>query len=413
MHHYFAVDNTRREFLVQRGIALNKITVLHNSVDLQRIPPRPAPLPQRPQKALAFTKTAGQIPALREVCNRLGLSFATLGHGTQQPSATPEHDLVQADLVFATGRSALEALCSGAAVVVGDARGLAGLATTANYTELRDLNFGESAFTRPLTVEAVEAEIAKYNRADAQALTAKIRQEADLERLLDKLECFYRQAISSHSRPKRQDLCDGIVDFLSEWRPFRWEESKALHEHRKRLVAYTTRHGKLEVPLWPHYHLGAEIDFRDPHSSRCFMWTGWGETEAWGAWTIGPRAELMLHFDAKPKPRLLILRALVKPFLVENHRQLNVRIWAAGRLVAQWVFHLNDSEPRWRNAPIPMPRKLPLHIAFEIDAPKSPLELGASKDSRELGLGISKLIVSDQYWGWWPGNRPTAPTATP
>ena len=107
------MPTARQVTQLDQRIPIDQVEIVHNAVDLRRIPERIAPIPDRPRRALAFTKTSGQIVTLREACNRVGLTFASLGHGTQKLSATPEHHLIRQDIVVATGRSAIEALCAG------------------------------------------------------------------------------------------------------------------------------------------------------------------------------------------------------------------------------------------------------------------------------------------------------------
>src|SRR4029077_4607630 len=56
---YVAVDEACRDRLVHtEGIDPARVVVLRHSVDLKRGPPRPRPLPDRPQRALAFGTAA-------------------------------------------------------------------------------------------------------------------------------------------------------------------------------------------------------------------------------------------------------------------------------------------------------------------------------------------------------------------
>src|SRR5882757_1829987 len=176
IYRYLPVDVTRWKYLVEdQEIPPERVEVLHNAVDLKRIPARVHPLPDRPRRLLAFTKTGAQLPAIGQACSDLGLEFGTLGHGTGRLSTQPEHELVVQDIVVGAGRAAIAALCAGAAVIVGDARGFAGLVTSANYQHFRDLNFGSDTFTQSFCAQVLKTEIGKYDRADAIAVTAKIR----------------------------------------------------------------------------------------------------------------------------------------------------------------------------------------------------------------------------------------------
>lgn len=198
IHRYLAVDEAVRDRLVQmEAIDPARVEILLNAVDLTRIPPRPRPLPKRPTLALAFTKNKAQIPILRAACAKAGIKLDILGLGADRVVAAPEEELVGYDIVFATARMALEALCAGCAVVVCDARGLAGLVTPENLPRLRDLNFGLRSLTGRVTVESITAEIGRYEASEAQAVSLQLRQAASLEDTLDRLEALYREAIAA------------------------------------------------------------------------------------------------------------------------------------------------------------------------------------------------------------------------
>ena len=139
---FVAVDENTRDYLTSSGVAPGRITVIHNAVDLRRIPSRAQPLPTAPRRALIFTKNVSHIPFVEEACRRAGIAVATLGRSVGRVVLDPERELTEHDLVFATARSALEAIASGAATVVMDARGLAGMATRANAARFRQHNYG-------------------------------------------------------------------------------------------------------------------------------------------------------------------------------------------------------------------------------------------------------------------------------
>jgi hypothetical protein len=197
---YVAVDEACRDRLVHtEGIDPNRVLILHNAVDLDRIPPRPTPLRQRPQRVVAFGKAAA-VPELRTACERLGIQFEAIG-GTGRTSTVPEQELVQYDLVFASARSALEALCCGCAVIVCDSRGVAGFVTSHNFDSLRAMNFGLRSLAEPITVDRCVQEIDRYDPDDASRVTARARVDADLGKLLDQFETLYDDVLTGARRP--------------------------------------------------------------------------------------------------------------------------------------------------------------------------------------------------------------------
>jgi len=213
IHRYLAVDDTVRDRLLQmEGIAPDRVETLYNTVDLARIPRRD-PLSPTPRRALAFTKLKAHLPYLREACRRRGLELDVLGAGADRLILDPERELIRYDLVFATARMALEALCAGCAVVVCDSRGLADLVTSANFADLRRLNFGLRSLTRPVSVDALSQAIDRYDADAAAQVAFAARRQASQGPMLDRLEAIYRDAIAA-PRPSPEEVRVGTRKFL-------------------------------------------------------------------------------------------------------------------------------------------------------------------------------------------------------
>lgn len=218
---FVAVDEACRDRLVDReGIAPERVLMLHNAVDLGRIPARSRSLNPRPGRALAFAK-ASASPEIRAACERMGIEYQALGIPAGQVSAWPEKELVNVDLVFSTARGALEALCCGCAVIVCDSRGLGGLVTSANFASFRARNFGIRSLSEPLTVERCIAEIARYDNTDAALVAEQARRECNLECLLDAFEGLYDEVLNGNRRQAINANAHemAVARFLHEYLP--------------------------------------------------------------------------------------------------------------------------------------------------------------------------------------------------
>lgn len=197
---YLAVDDLCLErLLTTPGIPPERCEVLYNFVDLQRFKQRPA-LPERPRSALIFSNyAAGQpsLEAMRNACHRAGIvQVDVVGGGSGNAVKEPAQILGNYDLVFAKARAALEAMASGCAVVVADQVGLAGMVDSDNLAELRRLNFGVRSMQRlPLDEETLLAQINRYDSQDARRVSDWIRQDADMERVVDRWLQIYTQLI--------------------------------------------------------------------------------------------------------------------------------------------------------------------------------------------------------------------------
>lgn len=219
---YAAVSETTRDRIVQtEGIAADRVRILPNAVDLDRVPERPAPLAERPTKALAFGNMRFPNPVLQTACGALGVELTGLGSGSRRVVQHPEAELVHHDLVFATGRSAIEALCCGCAVILCDDNGLGPMVTTETYAQVRRQNFALRALTRPFSAKTVTEEILRFDAKDVGQVVARIRHDADLDRYLDGIVEYYRTAIATFRAvpPTAEENWRALHDFLYDALP--------------------------------------------------------------------------------------------------------------------------------------------------------------------------------------------------
>lgn len=194
---YVTISEAVRDRLVhEEGIPPEQVVILPNAVDLCRIPVRKVALSPRPLRAACFATAKAHIPVLRSVCEQNGIAFDAIGKCGDMPSASIEEELSNYDVVFATGRSALEAACCGCAVVVCDDRGVAGMLRTSNLNAFRQLNFALRLLVYPLTHDRLQAALELYDAEDATAVSKKLREVANSDVYLDRLMEIYESAMA-------------------------------------------------------------------------------------------------------------------------------------------------------------------------------------------------------------------------
>lgn len=223
-----AVDEACRERVVlETGLAETDVAIVPNAIDLTRFPPRGA-LPAWPRTALIIAnRDASHVPALEAACAAAGIETRAIGFGVDQPSDDIGAAMAGADIVFGAARLALEAMAVGCAVVVCDARGLAGMATAEDYAAWRRFNFGWRLLTQTVTPESAAAAIAGYDAADAMALSAQARLTCGLGHAIDALEAAYEQVIAEH-RPGQIDPvreAQALSAYLQRWLPISYGNS--------------------------------------------------------------------------------------------------------------------------------------------------------------------------------------------
>ncbi|HEU4390136.1 MAG TPA: hypothetical protein VFV34_20210, partial [Blastocatellia bacterium] len=108
---------------------------------------------------------------------------------------------------FAVGRSALEALSVGNAVILCDEAGAGPMVTLAEVDKLRSLNFGIRTLRQRLDVPNVVRQIARYDSNDALKVSEHIRSVAGTDDAVDVIVSMYREVIAeSHAAVSR--MCE-------------------------------------------------------------------------------------------------------------------------------------------------------------------------------------------------------------
>lgn len=124
---------------------------------------------------------------------------------------------------------------------------------------------------------------------------------------------------------------------------------------------------------------------------------GWSTPEDWGVWSSGPLATLSLRPD-RVAPGDLHIRIEAHGFLGGRRTSRNVTVLANGRPIGTLHFDIaNAPTPQTFTAPAALLNPAgPTELAFQIENPESPRDLGLSPDGRSIGLGLEALTIS------WP-----------
>jgi len=197
---YVAVDDLCLRKLVQDfHIEESRTAVIHNWVDTNRFRLR-TQFSATAKRALVFSNYAHEgnyFKTLKETCVASGIELDGLGNGFNNSISNPEDILSNYDIVFAKGKAAMEAMASGAAVIVCDFRGLGAMVNTDNFDFFRKYNFGMYTLDREITPEMIRTEINKYDTNVARRISEKIRKEADFQNTIDQLLRCYEEVLTS------------------------------------------------------------------------------------------------------------------------------------------------------------------------------------------------------------------------
>ncbi len=254
---YVGVSTATAERLVaEHGIPPRLVHRLPNFVDTSRFLPR-GPLPARPARALLLSNQAedtGWSEIIQAACAARGVTLDIAGWRSGRPLDDPAMVLPEYDLVFARGRSALEAMAAGCAVILCDAEGLGPMVTPANLDAMADGNFGIQVLTRTHHRDHVVAEIDAYDPERTIAVAATVRQERSLDVVAPRLLGLYEQAVADATVRPTEEAAGraALVDYLA------WLHGEFPVPALKQRQAYAGTLAHLEQQLRDgHHHLTA------------------------------------------------------------------------------------------------------------------------------------------------------------
>jgi hypothetical protein len=381
---YVAVDRGVVErFSAESGIAANRVTTMLDAVDLERYPRRLRAMPERPIRALAYVKHTSHVEAIAAACAARGIRLVVAGTAAGKQLDAPEDILPFYDLVFASGLGALEAMASGCAVIVCDARGLAGFVTPAAFERWRPFNFGVRTLTRRVTERALTAEIDAYDPADAAAVTTIVRRSAGLDGLVLRYVALYRECIAEAAAGRDRGGDDlALAYHLQTWGP-RVGPGWPWMTERAHLLS------ELDVALGrpPRLLPGDDLALDENLPRSVEFVRGFGPIED-GIWTEGEDAMLVMRVEAFGQPVDLTL--LVEAYVRREHPTLEVEVSVNGAATATWSFE-HPHHVGWRKLRVEPPLSGIVVLEFAIHSPSSPRDLGLSADTRQLGISLKRI----------------------
>ena len=203
---YVAVDyNCKERYCLENGFEDDDIEIIYNWVNLSRFKLRKT-ISATPRKALAFSNYMSQtniFPSIKEACLSQNIEIELIGSGNGNATTTPENILGQYDIVFGKAKAAIEAMATGAAVIVCDFRGLAKIVTPENMLHYRKYNFGMKLMTNKIQTDLIIHEIKKYDPENILKVSNFIRKEADFLSIVSQLENTYSRVIVEYDNNKR------------------------------------------------------------------------------------------------------------------------------------------------------------------------------------------------------------------
>jgi hypothetical protein len=214
------------------------VAIVPNALDTQRFQQR-LPLPERPARALVLATSAhrSDVVPIATVCHEQGIELELVGGGFGTETRRPEEVMDRADIVFASGRSALEAMGTGCAVIVWHPTGMGGLVTAGNVDQLRGVNFGVASYVQANDEASIRQALAAYDAADAERVSVRVRSTQSLTAVVDRLELELRAAIDAGPCANVEEDRRWLTDWIAGLSFDRLQAQWRLYDSERRAAA--------------------------------------------------------------------------------------------------------------------------------------------------------------------------------
>ncbi len=219
LRYFTTSENLRERIAMENGIDYSRIEVIKSYVDLNRFRKREKTLPASPKSALVFSRgfASGEAQRpIREACERLKIEVTFAGYDVGEPVTAPEKVLPQYDIVFATGRSAMEAVACGCGLILADGIRSGPLITPDSLEGARNANFCLPLTLGRTTPERIGHALAQYDPVKCNETSEKLRAEIGMEKVMEKLISAYDQVREEFTslRSSPQEESEAMGNYL-------------------------------------------------------------------------------------------------------------------------------------------------------------------------------------------------------
>jgi glycosyltransferase involved in cell wall biosynthesis len=136
------------------------------------------------------------------------------------------------------------------------------------------------------------------------------------------------------------------------------------------------------------------LDFSANGNGAFFLGAGWSSLEHWGVWSLGTRSELTLALPVNFRGSLSIQ---LTGFVFLPPRSMGMRVTLGSRVLLDRQITATQARVDVELAPLAVDGSdsaRTLEIAIAIDRAATPVEAGVSPDSRPVGFGLERVVIS-------------------
>ena len=226
---YIAVSQKLAAYIATKhNLSDSRIRTISNFVDMQRFNVVRKQSSNANRKAVLFGQYLRDedVKLLEKACARNDIQLDKIGPAYNNLRPNPELFLPDYDFAFAVGRSALEAMACGCAVIPIMSLLAGQLVTTGNFNEWSEKNFSPRFFTEADRISDtwLADQLATYNPGETAKVTEKVREEYSLEKAVDKFEALYKELATKPPLGNTQQALALHLEKLAKEVDENWDE---------------------------------------------------------------------------------------------------------------------------------------------------------------------------------------------
>ncbi|WP_410211133.1 glycosyltransferase [Aquirhabdus sp.] len=195
---YVAIDAVCRDRMIVDGVPESKIQIIANGVDLTKFPLRQK-IAKKPSKALIVTKhIADFVPEIENACRLRGIEVDAVGSGVGKIATNLPERFLEADVVFAFSRSAIEASATGAMVILTDHNGFGGILSSELLQDWPDSFMGcRKVVEHTIRTESMLHALEQYDAKTIAEVSSTLRKKVGLDSVIQQWEVLYNDVIQA------------------------------------------------------------------------------------------------------------------------------------------------------------------------------------------------------------------------
>lgn len=200
---YYAVSALISSYIESRNISPGKeVRIFNNWADIELFQ-RKSTIRNQPKQAFIVSNRYYDASPIKFACDRAGISLKFFGSGFGYSSKNLHDEFLNADIVFAVGKTAVEAMAAGCAVIPANGDGAAALVQRNNLDEYKKYNFALRLLQKEnLSTDFIANEIAKYTAAEIGNVTDIVRNNQSLSNGISSWVRNYEEHINTDFFPK-------------------------------------------------------------------------------------------------------------------------------------------------------------------------------------------------------------------